>query len=75
VETVERATLAVVQTPQAFSAGILRRALASSDADFSDCSGFVEAAGGRVRVVDGDPRLLKVTTRSDLAVIERLLAE
>jgi 2-C-methyl-D-erythritol 4-phosphate cytidylyltransferase len=26
----------------------------------------VEAAGGRVKVVDGDPRLLKVTSEADL---------
>jgi 2-C-methyl-D-erythritol 4-phosphate cytidylyltransferase len=74
-ETVERTTLATVQTPQAFAAGAFRRALASSASDLSDCSGYVETAGGRVRVVEGDPGLLKVTTSRDLAVIERLLAE
>ncbi len=37
----------------------------------SDCASLVEAAGGRVKVVPGDERLLKVTTRSDL---ERIAA-
>ena len=32
----------------------------------SDCASLVEAAGGRVKVVPGDERLLKVTTRADL---------
>ena len=32
----------------------------------TDCASLVERAGGRVRVVDGDERLLKVTTRADL---------
>jgi 2-C-methyl-D-erythritol 4-phosphate cytidylyltransferase len=35
----------------------------------------VEASGGRVKVVEGDPRLLKVTTLQDLLVVEALLAE
>ena len=38
-------------------------------ADATDCAGLVEAAGGRVKVVEGDPRLLKVTTADDLAKI------
>jgi 2-C-methyl-D-erythritol 4-phosphate cytidylyltransferase len=72
VETVERTGLYAVQTPQAFVADVLRRALAAG-ADATDCAGLVEAAGGRVRVVEGDRRLVKVTTRSDLAFVETLL--
>jgi 2-C-methyl-D-erythritol 4-phosphate cytidylyltransferase len=55
-----------VQTPQAFPADVLRRALAGESAA-TDCAGSVEAAGGRIKVVPGDPRLLKVTTTEDLA--------
>jgi 2-C-methyl-D-erythritol 4-phosphate cytidylyltransferase len=43
-------------------------------ADATDCSSLVEAQGGRVAVVDGDPRLLKVTTAEDLALVESRLA-
>ena len=32
----------------------------------TDCAALVEAAGGRVTIVEGDERLLKVTTRADL---------
>ena len=67
-ETVSRDGLWAVQTPQAFPADVLRRAVASSG-DATDCSSLVEAAGGRVKVVEGDPRLLKVTTADDLAKI------
>ena len=63
-----------MQTPQAFVAETFRRALATDVADASDCAAFVEAAGGRVRIVEGDPQLLKVTTPADLALVERLLA-
>jgi 2-C-methyl-D-erythritol 4-phosphate cytidylyltransferase len=71
-ETVDRSGLYAVQTPQAFAAGALRRALASG-AEATDCAGLVEQAGGRVRVVAGDPRLLKVTTPADLHFVELLL--
>jgi len=68
LETVARDSLYAVQTPQAFLADVLRRAVAG-EAEATDCAGLVEAAGGRVKVVEGDPRLLKVTTADDLAKI------
>jgi 2-C-methyl-D-erythritol 4-phosphate cytidylyltransferase len=67
-ETVPRDGLWAIQTPQAFVAETLRRAQASA-ADATDCAGLVEAAGGRVKVVDGDPRLLKVTSEADLETV------
>jgi 2-C-methyl-D-erythritol 4-phosphate cytidylyltransferase len=73
VETVDRGGLVAVQTPQAFRAGVLRSALEATGDHASDCAGLVEAAGGRVRIVAGDPRLVKVTTGEDLAVVSELL--
>jgi 2-C-methyl-D-erythritol 4-phosphate cytidylyltransferase len=32
----------------------------------TDCAALLEKTGGRVRIVQGDERLLKVTTRADL---------
>jgi 2-C-methyl-D-erythritol 4-phosphate cytidylyltransferase len=72
-ETVERADLYGVQTPQAFRAESLRRALASHEGDLTDCASYVELAGGRVRVVEGDARLVKITTPGDLAAVEALI--
>ena len=72
VETVARDGLWAVQTPQAFPASTLRRAVASG-ADATDCAGLVEAGGGRVKVVAGDPLLLKITTADDLARVASLL--
>ena len=74
VETLPRASLVTVQTPQAFVAGLFREAVRGG-ADATDCSALVEAAGGRVTVVPGDPRLLKVTTLKDLALVESWLEE
>ena len=73
VETLPRGALVAVQTPQAFVASVLRAALAGEIAGASDCASLVEAKGGRVKVVPGDRRLLKVTTVGDLALVESWL--
>jgi 2-C-methyl-D-erythritol 4-phosphate cytidylyltransferase len=70
VETLRRDELVAVQTPQAFVAPVLRAAAAG---DGTDCASLVEANGGRVRVVEGDQRLLKITTPADLALVESWL--
>jgi len=73
VETVERAGLWAVQTPQAFRPDVLRRAHAGSG-EATDDAALVEAAGGRVVVVPGDARNLKLTRPEDLVTAEALLA-
>ena len=73
-ETVDREGLVRAQTPQAFLAPALRRAFEGAFEGVTDCAAAVERAGGRVAVVEGDPRLLKVTTTADLALVEALLA-
>ncbi len=75
VETLRRDDLVAVQTPQAFLADSLRRAVAGEVSEATDCASLVEAGGGRVTWVDGDPRLLKVTDAADLAVVESWLEE
>ena len=73
VETLRRDDLVAVQTPQAFLPDVLRRALAGDVSAATDCSSLVEAAGGRVKAVEGDPGLVKVTDPADLALVERRL--
>jgi len=73
-ETLDRAGLVTVQTPQAFAATALREALADPTLQHGvstspDCAALVEARGGRVRVVEGDRRLLKVTEPGDLELV------
>ena len=74
VETLPRGELVAVQTPQAFIASVLREALAGDVSEASDCASLVEARGGRVKVVEGDPSLLKVTSAEDLELVETRLA-
>jgi 2-C-methyl-D-erythritol 4-phosphate cytidylyltransferase len=78
--TLDRASLVAVQTPQAFRAGMLREAHeaaaggAESAADATDDAMMVEALGGTVRVVDGEPGNLKITTPGDLETAADLVA-
>ena len=67
--TLARDKLVTVQTPQAFSVPALRSAYAGELADATDCASLVEARGGRIAWVEGDPRLLKVTTTADLELV------
>lgn len=69
----DRSRLRAVQTPQAFRADVLRRAHAAGG-EATDDATLVEAAGGKVRLVDGEPDNLKITTPGDLHVAEALLA-
>jgi 2-C-methyl-D-erythritol 4-phosphate cytidylyltransferase len=73
VETLDRTGLVAVQTPQAFLADVLRDACRGELGGATDCSSLVEARGGRVKVVPGDPRLAKVTTPADLELVESWL--
>jgi len=76
IEDVDRAGLMCVQTPQAFSAEVLRRAYADigANAAFSDDIAVVQAAAVRTRMIAGDPLLMKLTYAGDFAVLERLLS-
>jgi 2-C-methyl-D-erythritol 4-phosphate cytidylyltransferase len=72
-ETLDRSQLRAIQTPQAFVASVLRRSFTGDATHASDCASLVEAHGGRVKVVDGDPRLLKVTDNADLERVAEFL--
>ncbi|WP_314884569.1 IspD/TarI family cytidylyltransferase [Actinomyces oris] len=80
VGTPRRDRLRAVQTPQGFETSVLvaaHRTGAERAGDealaASDDAGLVEACGGRVVVVAGDERAMKVTTPMDLALAELLL--
>jgi 2-C-methyl-D-erythritol 4-phosphate cytidylyltransferase len=72
VTTPDRDGLVVVQTPQAFRAGALRRAH-ESGAEASDDAALVERLGGRVVTVPGEPWNRKITDPDDLEWARRHL--
>ena len=73
VETLPREQVYLAQTPQAFRVGVLRDALALTG-DATDESALAERAGHRVRLVDGEPSNVKITTPGDLSAAERVMA-
>jgi 2-C-methyl-D-erythritol 4-phosphate cytidylyltransferase len=70
VGTVERTTLRLVQTPQAFRRDVIvaahERAAADGRHDATDDAALVEGLAV-VRAVEGDPSNVKITTPADLA--------
>ena len=76
VTTPNRSTLYAVQTPQGFTRSLYEKAADVFDGDFetvTDDSMLFEAAGYRVKTVDGEYRNIKITTDSDIAVAEKFL--
>jgi 2-C-methyl-D-erythritol 4-phosphate cytidylyltransferase len=70
VDTLPRARLAAVQTPQGFRDEVLRRAfrrIGRRRSGLTDDGAVAQAAGYPVRVVPGDPGNFKITTAEDLA--------
>jgi 2-C-methyl-D-erythritol 4-phosphate cytidylyltransferase len=72
-ETLDRAGLVTVQTPQAFAAVVLRAAHAAG-AEATDDAALVEAAGGRVVAVPGEAANRKLTVPADLTWAEQQVA-
>lgn len=68
---VDRSLLRAVQTPQAFKAEMLEAAHAQNP-EATDDATLVEAIGGEIMLVEGDPSNIKITRPQDLAVAEVL---
>ena len=74
-ETLDRATIFLAQTPQAFRRDVLRQALEIAERDGLDASdeaALVERAGFPVRLVDGETSNIKITTPADLPIAEAI---
>ena len=78
LETVPRAGLMAIQTPQVFAADLLRRAYAGLDAALAggqptDDAALVEALGETVHLIPGDPGNLKITHPADAELAAALM--
>ncbi len=73
LDTVDRADLVHVQTPQGFPRAALVTAYAAATREFTDDAALFAAAGHEVEVVDGESRAFKITTPWDLRRAETLL--
>lgn len=73
--TVDRSSLVLVQTPQAFPRAMLERAHAQAFREHvtaTDDAALCERLGLKVVVVPGDARAMKITTEADFARAEAL---
>ncbi len=81
-ETVDRAGLVSVQTPQGFPRELLEAAYSGAELQLgetasslpTDDAEVVQRAGGQVRTVSGELRAHKLTTPDDFPVLEHFLA-
>ena len=77
IKTVERAGLYEAQTPQVFSAKLLREAYENlknlDQSKISDDAQLVEALGHKVTIVKADSSNIKITRQSDIAIAEAIL--
>ena len=73
--TVDRTGLVQAQTPQVFSAALLRNAMASCRnlAAATDEASLVESLAQPVKVIDGWPMNIKITTNEDFRLAELFL--
>ncbi len=75
---IDRTTLRAVQTPQGFNAQTLTTAYhlavkAGDTAGFTDDASVFEAAGGRIRMVNGHPANIKITYPADILIAEQII--
>lgn len=73
LETPDRSALYAAQTPQVFRRSLYREMLALGESGVTDDSALAERLGIRVRLAEGSPRNLKITTPDDLTAGEALL--
>ncbi len=75
LRTVPRDELRAVQTPQVFSYDLLRKAYQGNLDEVTDDASLVEMLGHEVRVFQGSPDNIKITTKTDLLLAEAILRD
>jgi 2-C-methyl-D-erythritol 4-phosphate cytidylyltransferase len=72
-QTIDRARLVAVQTPQIFEAELLKRAYAQKDLSSTDDAQLVERLGEKVLVVPGEAGNIKITRYADIKLARAIL--
>lgn len=76
VEDIKRDTIVAVQTPQSFDIDLIRAALKKAITEgvaITDDCGAAELIGQPTTIVKGDPNNIKLTTRSDILLAEKIV--
>ena len=70
----DRSQFLMVQTPQTFKAGIIKKAYRQAESpQFTDCASVAEADGNKVHMIAGSYQNIKITTPEDLLLAENIL--
>lgn len=72
-KTLDRKCIFRAQTPQAFRVPVIRKAYERAGSAVTDDASAVEISGGKVRIIMGSYRNIKITAREDLKVAEALI--
>lgn len=78
ISTLNREKLRAVQTPQFFSFKVIKDAYDKAFKDgvyATDDAALIERTGGRVRIIEGSPFNIKVTTPEDLDMLKYLFTK
>lgn len=75
VETLDRASLRLIQTPQVCYRAELLDAYSRQRSDLTDEASLIESDGGAVVIYGGDYSNIKVTTREDALIAEAFLRQ
>jgi 2-C-methyl-D-erythritol 4-phosphate cytidylyltransferase len=78
VEDVRRDTIVAAQTPQTFAIDLIRAALQNAiqkNISVTDDIGALETIGQPTTIIEGDYNNIKITTREDILIGERILKE
>ncbi len=72
---IDRSTLRMIQTPQVFSAELLRNAYKQPfSTTFTDDASVVEVAGEKITLIEGERENIKITTPSDMIIAEAIIS-
>lgn len=74
--SVDRTNYFIIQTPQCFQSGLLKKAfLQSYRPTFTDDASVLEALGEKINLIEGNRKNIKITTPLDLIIAEALMEQ
>lgn len=75
-ELLDRSKVRIIQTPQTFFSTDIKRAFFQGYHDsFTDEASVLEKTGLKIHLVEGEPANIKITTKTDLIIAEKILEE
>ena len=74
-QQIDREKLRIIQTPQVFEAGLIKKAYQRVTSDeFTDDASVIEAMGEPIHLFEGNPENIKITYPYELLIAEALFA-